>query len=109
MGAALCAGLAEQHQVTPIGAGAEPTFDLGDAGEAYRRVDLTLPPSAAAAVRNVDMVVHAQAHHPPVAGEAALLEQISRGTYVLVQAAVEAGIVRIVLISDVRLFDAVPE
>jgi nucleoside-diphosphate-sugar epimerase len=41
--------------------------------------------------------------------EAGLIEEVSRGTYVLLQAAKQAGIGRVVLISQLRLYDAVPE
>jgi nucleoside-diphosphate-sugar epimerase len=113
LGAALCRGLAAMHAITPVGESDDAPHDLGGVADAYRRADLNQPPSAAAVLRGADMVVHAQPHDPAIgpgdAGEAELLERIARGTYVLTQAAVEARIGRLVLISDIRLFDAVPE
>lgn len=113
LGAALCRGLAAAHAITPVGESDEAPHDLGEAADAYRRADLTQPPSASAALRGADMVVHAQPHDPAIApgdaGEAELLERIARGTYVLTQAAVDARIGRLVLISDIRLFEDVPE
>lgn len=112
MGAMLCRRLTEDHEIFPVGEADQPGHDLGRAGE-YRRVDLNLPPEAAAAIRGAHGIVHAQPHDPALGegpgAEGSLLEKISRGTYVLVQAAVEAHVGRIILISQIRLFDAVPE
>lgn len=108
LGAMLCKRLTDNHDIIPIGA-------ADDAGlDGYRRADLNLPPSAAAAIRGADMVVHTQPHdavacaEAGAGGDAELLERISRGTYVLVQAAVAAHIGRIVLISHMDLFERYP-
>ncbi len=112
MGAMLCRCLAVDHEVFPVGAADEPAHDLGTAG-VYRCTDLGQPAPAAAAIQGAELVVHAEPHDSVLGegagSEAELLERISRGTYVLVQAAVEAGIGRIILISQMQLFDSVPE
>lgn len=112
MGAMLCCRLAGGHEVLPVGDSVEPRHDLGEARD-YHSADLNLPTAAAAAVRGVDVIIHAQPHAPAMGegpgAEGLLLERISRGTYVLVQAAVAAHISRIILISQIGLFDAVPE
>ncbi len=112
MGALLCQRLAAQHEVIPVGAATESGQDGVDAAS-YRRANLNLPPGAAAAIRGADMIVHAQPHDPEpglgTAAEGALLERISRGTYVLVQAAVAAHVGRLILISQMRLFQDIPE
>lgn len=96
MGALLCQRLAAAHDVIAVSAG-----------------DLSQPPAAVTAIRSADIVVHAQPHDPGVGqgprAEAELLERICRGTYVLVQAAVAEHIRRVVLISQMRLFDDIPE
>jgi nucleoside-diphosphate-sugar epimerase len=114
MGAMLCRRLAGQHEVVPIGSADQAPEDVGPA---YRSVDLKTPAETAAAILGVDMVIHAQPHDPACGltgrltdgSEAGLIEQVSRGTYVLMQAAKQAGIGRVVLISQLRLYDAVPE
>jgi len=96
MGALLCQRLAVAHEVVPVGA-----------------ADLSLPLAAATAIRSADFLVHAQPNDPGVRQgphvEAELLERISRGTYVLVQAAVAEHIRRVVLISQMGLFEDIPE
>lgn len=110
LGAALCQQLATEHSIIPVGS-AEAS-GLEASAEGYRRADLSLPPSAATAIRGADMIVHTQPHDarsvdgPGAEGE--LLERISRGTYVLVQAAVAEHIGRIVLVSHMHLFDRYP-
>jgi nucleoside-diphosphate-sugar epimerase len=110
MGAMLCRRLATRHEVIPIGTAGKSDHELGSSG-AYRPTDLNQPPAAADGIRGADIIVHAQPHDPAIgdgaAGEAQLLERISRGTYVLAQAAVEAGIGRLILISQISLFDTV--
>jgi nucleoside-diphosphate-sugar epimerase len=96
MGTLLCERLATVHDVRPVAATA-----------------LNVPTEAAAAIQGADMIVHAQPHDPVIvqnsAADGELLETISRNTYVLVQAAVAAHISRVVLISQMRLFDDVPD
>ena len=112
MGAMLCRRLTGDHEIFPVGEADESGHDLGRAG-GYHRADLNLPPEAAAAIRGAHTIVHAQPHDPAIGdgpgADGLLLEKISRGTYVLVQAAVEAHVGRIILISQIRLFDAVTE
>ena len=106
LGAALCQGLSAGREVIAIGEEPGPRVGLGDALE-YRCADLRDPGAARQAVSGAGLVVHAQPHDAPAgegaAGEARLLDAISRGTYVLVQAAREAGIGRIVLVSPISL------
>ena len=106
MGAALCRGLSAEGEVIAIGEASDPPNGLGDARQ-YRCADLRDPDTAREALRGAGFVVHAQPHDPPpgegAADEARLLDAISRGTYVLVQAAREAGISRLVLVSPISL------
>ncbi|MDA0336201.1 MAG: NAD-dependent epimerase/dehydratase family protein [bacterium] len=112
MGALLCQRLAAHHEVIPVGAAVDPGEDGVDAAS-YCHANLNLPPAAAAAIRGTDMIVHAQPHDPaPASGtgaEGELLERISRGTYVLLQAAMAAHVGRLILISQMRLFQDIPE
>ena len=106
MGAALCRGLSAGGEVIAIGGGPRPRDGLGGALE-YRRADLRDPGAARQALGGAGLVVHARPHDAPpgegAAGEARFLDVIGRGTYVLVQAAREAGIGRIVLVSPISL------
>lgn len=106
LGAALCQGLSAAGEVIAIGEEPGPRDGLGDDLE-YRCADLRDPGEARQALGGAGLVVHAQPHASPAgegaAGEARLLDVISRGTYVLVQAAREAGIGRIVLVSPISL------
>ena len=106
IGAALCRGLSAGGEVVAIGETPGPGPDLGGAVE-YRSADLRLPGGAREALRGAGLVVHALPHGMAMgegAGrEARLLDLLSRGTYVLVQAAREAGIGRIVLVSPISL------
>ena len=110
MGAALCRGLSAAGEVIAIGESPAPGTDLG--GVDYRSSDLRLPEGAREALQGAAAVVHAQPHGispgEASAPEAELLDVISRGTYVLVQTAREAGIGRIVLVSPVSLMHDYP-
>ena len=110
MGAALCRGLSAAGEVNAIGESPGGT-DPGGAVD-YRSVDLRLPPGAREALQGAAAIVHAQPHGRSTgetsAPEAELLDVLSRGTYVLVQAAREAGIGRIVLVSPISLMQDYP-
>lgn len=112
MGAALCRQLATEREVIPIGRAETPGPDLG-AASAYRCVDLRIPFAAREALRGADALVHAQPHDPVVGdgpdAEQELLDVVSRGTYVLVNAASEAHIGRVVLVSQIALMEDYPE
>ena len=107
-GAALCRGLSDGGEVVAIGEASGPRDGLGDV-LAYRRADLRDPGAAREALAGAGLVVHAQPHDAPpgegAAGEARLLDAISRGTYVLVQAAREAGMERMVIVSPISLME----
>ena len=62
------------------------------------------------AVRDVDVVVHTGEPPPPASeSEEALLDRATRGTHVLLQAAVEAGVKRFVYGSTLEVFGAYPD
>ena len=61
------------------------------------------------AVRDVDVVVHTGEPPPAPESEDALLDQATRGTHVLLQAAVEAGVKRFVYGSTLEVFRAYPD
>lgn len=106
MGATLCRGLSAGGEVIAVGEASGPPDGLGHALE-YRRADLRLPDQARDALDGAGLVVHAQPHDLPpgegVEGEAGLLDVVSRGSYVLVQAAREAGMQRMVLVTPLSL------
>ena len=70
---------------------------------------LTDPDAVRQAVRDVDAVVHTG--EPPSASESeeVLLDRATRGTHVLLQAAVEAGVKRFVYGSTLEVFRAYPD
>ena len=69
---------------------------------------LTDPDAVRQAVRDVDAVVHTG--EPPASeSEEALLDRATRGTHVLLQAAVEAGVKRFVYGSTLEVFRAYPD
>ncbi len=111
MGAALCRGLSAAGGVIAIGESPGPAADL-DGVMDYRSSDLRLPEGAREALQGAAAVVHAQPHGPSAgegsAAEAEWLDALSRGTYVLVQTAREAGIGRIVLVSPFSLMQDYP-
>lgn len=61
------------------------------------------------AVRHVDVVVHTGEPPPAPESEEALLDRSTRGTHVLLQAAVEAGVKRFVYGSTLEVFRAYPD
>ncbi len=78
--------------------------------------DLHDPGGARAAVSGVDAIVHTGPAGPPALppsdtyeGERALLDRATRGTSVLLQAAVEAGVPRLVHCSSLEVFHEVPD
>ena len=111
MGAALCRGLSVAGEVIAIGGSPGPRTDLGGVVD-YRTADLRLPEAAREAVQGAAAIVHTQPHggfaEEDAASEAEMLDFLGRGTYVLVQAAREAGIGRIVLVSPISLMHDYP-
>ena len=69
---------------------------------------LTDPDAVRQAVRDVDAVVHTGEPPPASESEEALLDRATRGTHVLLQAAVEAGVKRFVYGSTLEVFRCVP-
>ena len=70
---------------------------------------LTDPDAIRQAVRDVDAVVHTGEPPPASESEEALLDRATRGTHVLLQAAVEAGVKRFVYGSTLEVFRAYPD
>ena len=96
LGALLCQGLAQGREVAPAGAG----------------VDLRSPEAVSALLQGAQVIVHAQPYDTPlgegIEAEGELLDLVARSTYVLVKSACEAGIRRLVLISQLSLLEAYP-
>lgn len=96
LGALLCRGLAQGREVAPAGAG----------------MDLRSPEQVAALLQGAQALVHALPYDPPlgtgIEAEGEVLDLVARSTYNLVQAACQAGIKRMVLISQLSLLEAHP-
>ena len=94
LGALLCQGLSQGHEVAPAGAG----------------VDLRSPEEVAALLKGAQAIVHALPYQAPlgagIEAEGELLDLVARSTYVLVRAACEAGIRRLVLISELSILES---
>lgn len=106
LGVALARGLGRDFSLRLTGVS-------GPEGTEYRQADLRDPAAVAPLVGEMDAVVHAAPFDPaPLTGPAAeqeTLDVASRGTYVLFQEAMKAGIERAVLISRMALMAAYPE
>ena len=70
---------------------------------------LTDPDAVQQAVRDVDAIVHTGEPPPESESEEVLLDQATRGTHVLFQTAVEAGVKRFVYGSTLEVFRAYPD
>ncbi len=70
---------------------------------------LTDSDAVSQAVRDVDVVVHTGEPPPAPESEEALLDRATRGTHVLLQTAVEAGVKRFVYGSTLEVFRAYPD
>jgi nucleoside-diphosphate-sugar epimerase len=96
LGALLCRGLAQGRELAPAGAG----------------VDLRSPEQVAALLQGAQAIVHTLPFDPPMGSgpeaEGEVLDLVARSTYVLVQAACQAGIGRMVLVSQLSLLEAYP-
>ncbi len=97
LGALLCRGLAQGHEVAPAGAG----------------VDLRSPEEVTALLKGAQAIVHTLSYDAPlgegIEAEGELLDLVARSTYVLVKSACEAGIRRMVLISQLSLLEGHPD
>ncbi len=93
--------------------GSAPALDGQLSAMDYRAADLRVPDEVAPLVGGMDAVLHLDPHDPaPVAGvdaEQERLDVAARGTYVLLQAASQAGIGRVVVASTMALFDRYSE
>lgn len=96
LGALLCRGLVQGREVVPAGA----------------ETDLRSPEQVTALLQGAQAIVHALPFDPPMGSgpeaEGEVLDLVARSTYVLVQAATQAGIGRMVLISQLSLLEAYP-
>ncbi len=99
--------LSTEHTLTLTGLSASNT------GEGYLQADLREPDQVAPLLQEVDAILHLAPHARPVTpdwrAENAALDHAGRGTYVLLQEAVKAGVQRIVLASRLELMAAWPE
>ena len=111
LGGLLCRSLGPDCDAVPAGLATKTSEDLG--GREYQCVDLLLPEAVEALVKCAGAIVHALPFDPlvgtgPQAGTE-LLDQMARSTYVVVMAALQAGVHRIVLISQMALLEDYPE
>lgn len=110
LGAVTAAALSRRHELRLTGAGPHATFEVG--GLEYRPADLRDPEQVRPLVEGIDAIAHLALHEPQAtpdaAAEAEVLDVASRGTYVLLQEAVKAGVPRIVLASRLDLLAAYP-
>ena len=111
LGGLLCRSLVGRHEVAAAGAAAEVSGELD--GCTYRSVDLRDPEKVGELVAGIERIVHALPFDPEMGtepqAEQELLDCIARGTYVLVTAAVQAQVARLVLISQMGLVEDYPE
>ena len=77
-------------------------------GVEMRTGDLRDPAFAAESVAGVDTLLHLAPLHPSVSDDATVLDEAGRGSYVLLNAALDAGVRQIVLGSTLDLFERLP-
>ena len=85
-----------------------PELSRGQDGE-WIAARLTDPDAVCQAVQGVDAVVHTGEPPPAPESEGVLLDRATRGTHVLLQAAVEVGVKRFVYGSTLEVFRAYPD
>jgi nucleoside-diphosphate-sugar epimerase len=99
--------LANEHVLSLTGA--SPADTDGD----YVQADLREPEQVAPLVEGIDAILHlaphAKAQTPDWRAENAALDHAGRGTFVLLHAALKAGVKRVVLASRLELMAAWPE
>ena len=107
LGALAAARLSKDHHLRLTGSAAALGGKLSAMD--YQAADLRVPDEAAPLVEGMDQVLHLDPYDPaPVMGvdaEQVRLDVAARGTYVLLQAASQAGIGRVVVASTMALFD----
>lgn len=102
LGALLCQRLGQTHEVVPVG------LETSAAMAGYRRADLRVPEQVAPLLEGAQALVHAMPFAPPPLSGGELLDLVARSTYVLVQTACQAGIRRLVLVSQLALMEDYP-
>jgi len=111
LGVLAAARLGEVHDLRLTGSAA--TLEGARAATDYHAADLRVPEEVEPLVAGMDAVIHLDPYDPaPVAGANAEQERIDiagRGTYVLLQAASQAGVGRAVVASTVALLDRYPD
>ena len=111
LGALLSNSLASSGEVASVGEAKSAAAALRDGD--YVAADLGEPEVVQQLLAGVDAIVHAQpfAPRPAIDGvdEAEIIDRIARGTYVLATVAIESGIQRMVLISNLNLLAAYPD
>jgi nucleoside-diphosphate-sugar epimerase len=111
LGTLAARALKDDHELRLTGAQAGVPAELE--GLPYTPADLREPGQVAPLVEGVDAVAHLAPHAPVVAAGSALekeaLDVSARGTYVLLRAALAAGVRRVVLASRLELMAAYPE
>jgi nucleoside-diphosphate-sugar epimerase len=110
LGRAIAAALRPEHQLRLADTGSLAS----NTGVECIQADLLEPEAVWAAVRNVDAVIHTG--DPPadlpadeLARDQSLLDWATRGTHVLFQAAIDAGVKRLVYASTLEAFRAYPD
>jgi len=96
----------EAYDLRLTGTAAEPPADLG--GIDYLPADLREPGVVAPLVAGCDAVLHLAPYDLPADAEADLLDHAARGTFVLLHAALAAGVRRVVLASRLEVMAAYP-
>jgi nucleoside-diphosphate-sugar epimerase len=111
LGALAARALRGEHEVRLTGAQAAGPKGLEDL--VYTPADLREPAQVAPLVDGIDAVAHLALHAPIVtpdlAAERQTLDVSARGIFVLIHAALEAGVRRVVMVSRLDLMDAYPE
>lgn len=96
----------ESDALRLTGTAAEPPAEL--AGLEYHPADLREPNQVEPLVAGCEAVLHLAPYDLPAATEADLLDQAARGTFVLLHAALVAGVRRVVLASRLEVMTAYP-
>ncbi len=111
LGAAVARALCSEHELRLTGT--EPLAPAGTEGCPYTPADLREPDQVAPLVSGMDAIAHLAPHAAPVTPNAAAekdaLDHSGRGIYVLLHAALKAGVGRVVMASRLELMAAYPE
>lgn len=103
LGASLVSGLRDGAETVAIGSGPKARVD------GYAQVDLFDRDAIHPALVGVEAVVYTAVFDPNTENEQELLDEAGRGAYVLMTAAVAAGVGRVVLVSRLDLMRDYPE